>query len=691
MRLIIKCAWSIGLIFQLVNGEEFDCPQNCTCNSHELSTTCHHNGLVDLPNGIHLRVSRLDLSFNEFTSIPLTISTYKELHHLNMSHNKLLYIEEKSFQTLNGLEVLDLSHNLFKYWLDINKAALINLPSLYNLNLSHNPLQGFSDIFLHQPLRSNSLQTLLLINCSITNISDDLLLGFPNLKTLMLSNNPLLALTARLKSDTLQHLDLSNCNLQRMHPDGISSLTSLEYLSLAENYGLKKYSSRSKSLKHLDLSHCNLETVPSVSLPNLTGLILKGNHLRHIPANTFLNCPGLKNVDLSSNTIKKIDVFAFKPLKHVHNVDLSLNTIRDIPSATFNSNKQLTKLDLSRNYLDTVVQLSSDSLKWLDLSVCEIQHIDSQSLVLLPKLQTLNLSRNLIASIPDKLSAKSLRVLDLSRCGIFSLNILTLSALPSLRSVNLSGNRLTSGLKPSFFHRVSELNLEDNSWICDCKSQEFLEFYRWLQYSVTSSNSLRCRSPENVAGYTWENACNQIWRPGENGNVKGTWMYVWAIIALSTVLCCLAIGIRNVRRRRRTARDQEVREAERQEEQERLRQIHERNLHYSTEYVDRNAPDPRELQSPPSYVEAMSMPRPILSVSCSNLRGSQHSLRSIQSYHNENSRKTKVRRKRRRNNRQGSRSNISETQSVASISHGNTEVSNSEEELHPTLTIESNI
>ncbi|KAK5639697.1 hypothetical protein RI129_012189 [Pyrocoelia pectoralis] len=480
-----------------------------------------------------------------------------------------------------------------------------------------------------------------------------------------------------------------------MHPDGISNLKSLEYLSLSENYGLKKFSSRSNSLRHLDLSHCNLESVPIISLPNLTTFILKGNHLRHIPANSFLNCASVKNIDLSSNTIKRIDVFAFKGLKHVHSIDFSLNTIRELPSATFNANKELTRLDLSRNYLDGVVHLSSDSLKWLDLSVCEIQHVDAQSLVLLTKLQTLNLSRNLITSLPDKISARSLRVLDLSRCGLYSLTNLTFSAMPNLVSVNLSGNRFTSGLKPSFFHRITELHLEDNSWICDCKSQEFLDFFRWLQYGVTTRNNLRCRSPENLAGYMWEKACYPIWQPIDMNKAKGTWIYVWSILALTTVLCCLVVGLRNIRRRRRTLREQEMLEAERQEERERLRQIHERNFHYSTESITRNAPDPRELQSPPSYVEALSMPRPMLSVSCTNLHGSQRSLRSVQSSHNENSRKTKVRRKRRRN-RQGSRSNISETQSVASISLGNTEVSNSEDELRSSSrqingTVESNI
>ncbi|KAF5288136.1 hypothetical protein FQA39_LY15480 [Lamprigera yunnana] len=679
MTFVIKCIWSLWFISQLVYGSEFSCPTMCTCEASYTSTNCQYNGLADLPEGLYSKTLHLDLSFNEFDKIPPNISSYKTLLYLNMSHNKLSRLEGKSLETLDSLKILDLSHNLFKDWLDINNATLINLPSLFELNLSHNPLKGFSDIFIDHSLRSNSLEKLVLINCSITNILDDILLGMSNLKLLILANNPLFTLNAQLKSPSLRHLDLTKCDLRKIHTDAITQLTSLETLILSKNFELKRFNTKSKSLKYLDLANCNIENIPSIQMPNVMTVILKNNHLRQLSSNNFISFPKLQNLDLSRNAIEYIDVNAFHDVKRIQNIDLSYNVLRVIKTETFGTNIKLQRLNLSRNYLSNVGQLVSSSLRMLDMSVCEIKEINKYSFIMMPKLQVLNLSRNFISYIPNNLRGDELQILDISMCGIFALNNQTFSSLKKLRNVNLAGNRLTSGIKPSFFYGVNEVKLEDNSWYCDCKSQEFFDMYVWIRHSVISTNLLRCRSPENLAGFTWEVACETVWRTYDMTKGTNAWIYSLSVVGLVTLLCCLVMALRQAHHRKVT-RDQEEQEREREDNRERLRQIYHRNLQYSRESINRNAPDPRELQTPPSYMEAISMPR--LNVSCSSLAGSHRSLHSLQSTNVEGSRRTRLRRKRPRN-RQGSKCNISETQSAASLSRGNSDISNSEDELRP--------
>lgn len=662
---------------QLVKGNAFECPIICVCKPSVISVYCQYGQLSDLPSGIYVEVLHLDFAFNEFASIPTNISSFKSLEYLNLSHNKLSYLDEFALAGLENLKVLDLSNNLFKDWLDIHKDAFASVPSLVELNLSHNFLGGFPDVMSDYPLKSKSLTTLFINNCSITNILSDVLLGLPSLEKLSLVENPLININTQIKSDSLKIVDLSSCNLQRIHSDAVLELSSLETLIISKNYQLKKFNCRSKSVKDLDMSHCNLESVPVTHTPNLTKVNFKGNHLREIPEKAFHSYPSLKSLDLSNNAIETVDVSGFLGLAHIQTIDLSFNTISLIHSETFITNTKLEKLNLSRNYLSNLDQLIVDSLVWLDMSYCEVTKINRDSLMMMPKLQRLNISRNLISSIPDKLGAEQLRVLDLSMCRISSINNLTLRAIKHLDNLNLAGNRITSAINPQFFYGVRYLEINDNPWYCDCDSTDFQEFYRWYYNILNSKSVLKCQSPEYATGFSWEFVCQSTWFTEGAPPPNGMWVYSLSLIVLMVVLCCFVISIKHLYQRK-NLREREVREQEQDEARERLRQIHQRNMQYSRESINRNAPDPRELQTPPSYAEAVSMSR--LNLSCNSLNGSRRSLHSLHSSHQDLPRRTKIRRKRRRS-RQENKSNITETQSAASLSHANSEISNSEDEI----------
>ncbi len=82
-------------------------------------------------------LTRLDRSCKNISSLPIRTST--PLHHcilsLNLSHNKISIITNKSFIGLTGLEYLDLSYNNIS---KIDTKSFVGLLQLLHLYLAHN-------------------------------------------------------------------------------------------------------------------------------------------------------------------------------------------------------------------------------------------------------------------------------------------------------------------------------------------------------------------------------------------------------------------------------------------------------------------------------------------------------------------------------------------------------------------------
>lgn len=577
----------------------------------------------------------LDLSRNNFELIP-DLSTFKKLEILNLSHNKISNISRNSLRGFNNLQMLDLSHNRLSEWLDIHREALEKAEQLEVLDLSHNMLGPFPEIY--NSLKSESLRVLKVSNCSISNVHGSILSELPKLKELIMSNNDLLNFKAQIKSATLMTLNLSQCKVRHIDSAALEQLPNLNYLVIAQNYELKVFKGNSESLEVLDASKCSLESVPKGRLPQLTSLIMNNNNIRYLSQYAFINMTRLQFLVLKHNAIAKVEKDAFYGLSTIHHIDLSYNTITWLEPQTFNQNFKLFRLDLSRNYLTMIPRFDIESLRILDLSNCEIRVVNSDCLDLMPSLQELYLSRNVIARLPDYFQSDSLRYLDLSMCRISRLNNLTFANMPFLRKLDLTGNRLTSNIKVSHFPPNSDVYLEDNPWRCDCNYDQ-RELYEWLvRLNDNIAYKLRCQSPENVEGFTWASACLDEWTPKPINHAL-VWLYSIGAIFFVLFLMCLGMSIfrafgENERRLR------ELEERDRNEAVERLRRMRRQQLE-AMEMENRNAPDPRELQRPPSYTEALLMSTP--HGSTASLSGSRQSL-SVR----EGGKKAKVRRKRRR-------------------------------------------
>ncbi|KAL1493141.1 hypothetical protein ABEB36_011259 [Hypothenemus hampei] len=589
---------------------------------------------------LKFQVISLDLSFNYLETFPSAMEVFSELKHLNLSHNKISTLKFTDLNGLVNLQTLDLTYNAFHDWKDIHSGAFSPTINLLYLDFSHNPLRSISKYSNH--LYVQSLEVLRLVNCSmdfapLTNINRLL-----NLKELDLSKNPITSINDTFQLQNIRSIDLSMTNLKSLHEDVFVNLPSLEILRMNNNINLRKFICHSDSLLYLDLSNSEmLDRIPTGRMRKLYHLDMSGNFLKIINGNSFANMINLQLLNLSMNAITVIHEDAFRGLNQLTSLDLSYNKIKSINEKTFVNNSALTYLNLSHNYINELDTISSSSLKVLIASYCEIYQMNRYSLTMMPNLVTLEMSRNFLTKLPDGLIALSLVILDLSYCRISSLTNDTFKEMFYLRDINLAYNALTT-IDPSYFPRAFKATISNNPWRCDCKRLK--RMFEWMvTYSSETLDTLICDSPEKVEGKTWEEACQQEW--SEKSSTRDVMWYYSLAVVIAMVLALFALVIL---RKVKNLQEQRIRlaeEARRTEEREALRRMQERQREFQLE-EDRNAPDPRELQRPPSYNEALLLPR--LDASQPSLAESLGSRGSLRGSNPDVAKKNKIRRKRRR-------------------------------------------
>lgn len=578
---------------------------------------------------------------NNFETIPKGLSDYMRLEVLIMRNNKInnIDIDMDNEINLNNLIELDLSMNNLINWRSINKTTLFYVPNIKKLDLSNNLIYNTSELYL----RSNSLTTLKLINCSIQDVSGEFLKGFPNLTELDLSYNRLEKIYKFPSLTKLTILNLEHNFIHYIDYYAFMQLIMLDRLILNKNYKLRILNVTSNNLKVLEAKSCNIEHVYLNKTIHLTKLLLNGNSLYYVP---YLSMVNLSYLDLSKNKISIVEKNRFRMLESLKYLFLSYNTISDLHYDTFSTNFHLKLLDLSNNYMKDLIKFKSDSLLTLNMSNCEIVTINSDCLIRMPYLEKLILSGNRLSKLPNNLMS-DLKVLDLTSCRIVSINNLTFASMKNLRTLYLIGNRLSSDIHPSYFHNVMRVYLDDNAWRCDCNSKNFKELYDWLE--SRKSEELTCQFPESLEGQTWIKACYNVWYQEE---AKSNVLLYCVTLSLSLlVFLCILITIKHTNRIKEER--QRALEQRRREEAERIAR---ERREYERRQAFQNAPDPRETERPPSYTEALLMPK--LTASCTTLSGSRHSINGSKKSLNSTSSRKETEKRLRRKRRRRSRSNI---------------------------------
>uniref|UniRef100_T1H173 Ig-like domain-containing protein n=1 Tax=Megaselia scalaris TaxID=36166 RepID=T1H173_MEGSC len=157
---------------------------------------------------------------------------------------------------------------------------------------------------------------------------------------------------------------------------------------------------------------------------------------------------------MSGNNLQTLskDQFIRANLLNLQKLFLRNCKIGEIEFETFNGLTNLVELDLSYNLLVS---------------------IPSEALTFLPSLRDLTIAANHIHKIDAHTFEKipSLHELDLSHCDIQTIAPQAFEGLNSLTSLKLNGNKLTE-LRPKTietFGQLHAIELHDNPWVCDCR------------------------------------------------------------------------------------------------------------------------------------------------------------------------------------------------------------------------------
>eukprot|EP00051_Salpingoeca_urceolata_P013736 m.173878 g.173878 ORF g.173878 m.173878 type:complete len:2021 (-) comp17880_c1_seq2:53-6115(-) len=230
------------------------------------------------------------------------------------------------------------------------------------------------------------------------------------------------------------------------------------------------------NLTVLDLSHNKLRYIPAKILsltPKLRVLNLSNNQLRKLPGETVWcegGLPSLQSLLLHENQLVTVPAYVFQ-MGALATLSLAGNALRELPRSEPWACPNLAVVDLSRNRLASGLpeQLTTlESLRSLDVSSNRLKTLGRT--VRLPKLRSLNASRNALTSVSglaERLPA--LRRLNLSRNALAEVPD-GLRVCTMLVSLDLSNNRKLTRLPANnamaHLTQLSDVKLDGVPGLC---------------------------------------------------------------------------------------------------------------------------------------------------------------------------------------------------------------------------------
>lgn len=377
---------------------------------------CQNKSFQEIPFGLPPNINVLYMSKNDLrniTKIPLTLYSFIEI--LDLSSNKIHYIQPNSFEDMVNLKEINLSDNYLDKFVSYSLLGIGLLPNVQKLDLSRNSL--YTDMIGYFLEEVPHLRYLSLAENSITMISPEMFLGTPLLEELDLHNNIIMDIEEGSFED-LTHLKKMNLAMNSITCISQFNLRQLQSLNLSKNSLQSFYTSESDEeyqLKHVDLSDNKLARFPV--FPNVNNIVFLNLSMN------FIRC----GEETSQKEYSWLEEDGGRNASMVHllkltHLDLSYNNIQSIAEDVFTTMPMLTFVNLSRNCL---------------------QSFEFGNMVKLNLLEELDLSENLIQNMSLRTGAlPSLQVLHLQNNQIQVVESRTFQHLPSIATINLQNNNV---------------------------------------------------------------------------------------------------------------------------------------------------------------------------------------------------------------------------------------------------------
>ena len=385
-----------------------------------------------------------------------------------------------------------------------------------------------------------SLQDLDLSGNSIRSIAAGAFEGLSSLRLLNLSSNHIVDLGSALAPlVSLQHLDVSYNYIGELQPTTFQMQSSLSYLRLDGN--------KFRSLK----------LAPFQPLAFLSELRVRDCGIFLVTEDFFSAIGRISLLDLGNNRLSNFpSSTAFSELRQLKHLYIDDNQLLKLHSSQF-ADLSLLTLSLARNRISTIPTnaLIGLTVEDLDLSENKLLELKGESLQpIAPHLATLNVANNPIRVLhPHTFEGlRLLETLNISACSLTNLPAETFSHLYNLRKLDASWNHLQniSADLIKIFNRLAVVNLQQNSWHCDC---HIVPFRDWLKLSRSlhklyclpgrhfkDCSDLKCTSPDLLVGKLISNLVDsQVERCSVGADKAG----LPVPIQISIVLACLLFSL----------------------------------------------------------------------------------------------------------------------------------------------------
>lgn len=387
---------------------------------------------------------------------------------LDLSNNKLEYINENAFEYNEKLDYLFLQNNMIKSFNE--NYILYHLKHFRFLNMNNN--SGFS---LENKIKGNKLTNFMCEKCNISEISDAAFFmvieidlsynnivslktpgNFENINTiyrLNINNNPINNTGMEMThNENLKILMCDNCKLNSITQFTFSGFGNIEKLwlrnNLIENIHETAFDNN-KNLIEIYLEYNKLQSVsPYIiinTIPKLNTLCLDYNNFSSNYNNTLLK----KAYKMVGGHLASLRIKCSTPKK-----DFFEEKLIDIDTADMVT----VLMEITNKYIQNItVHLENQNIYYLSPNL--LRSHPNQTILYLQDNINLKFKKNEIF-----LWHKYLSEINFSNCNITTIFSETFSKLPNLIKIDLSKNKIINLHLRTFTHnlRLKEINLNHN-------------------------------------------------------------------------------------------------------------------------------------------------------------------------------------------------------------------------------------